>query len=57
MSKNIKIGEKVFTNVENISCNCADEDGVKRLFVDKDTTESSIKEEQEKVKTALNKAV
>lgn len=34
MSKNIKIGNKTFNGVEYISCECADEPGVQRLFKD-----------------------
>lgn len=57
MSKNIKIGNKVFNGIEYISCKSADEDGVQRIFIDEDTMKSSIKEEQEKVATTLNTAV
>lgn len=42
MSKNIKIGNKTFNNVEYISCKCADVDGVQRLFIDNDDKSKPI---------------
>ena len=44
MSKNIKIGNKIFTDVEYISCKGAEQDGVQRKYVDVD----SVPETQEK---------
>lgn len=41
MSKNIKIGNKIYENVEYISCESADEEGVKRRFKDEDSIEVS----------------
>lgn len=37
MSKNIKIGDETFKDVEYISCACADEAGAQRLFRDVDS--------------------
>lgn len=42
MSKNIKIGRKVYQDVEYISCDCADEEGVERLYQDVTSTESGL---------------
>ena len=42
MSKNIKIGKKIFNNVEYISCKSADVDGVQRLFIDNDDKSKPI---------------
>ena len=50
MSKNIKIGNTEYDNVEYISCACADEEGVQRKFIDEDTP-------QEQLETALNTEV
>lgn len=36
MSKNIKIGNTIYKDVEFISCKCADEEGVQRKFRDVD---------------------
>ena len=47
MSKNIKIGNKIFTDVEYISCKGAEQDGVQRKYVDVD----SVPETQEKLVT------
>lgn len=58
MSKNVKIGNKIFTDVEYISCKCADQDGVQRMFVDNDErskpTEISTSEEMDALLIASN---
>ena len=42
MSKNVKIGNKIFNNVEYISCKRADVDGVQCLFIDNDDKSKPI---------------
>ena len=58
MSKNVKIGNKTFTGVEYISCKCADQDGVQRMFVDNDErskpTEISTSEEMDTLLVTAN---
>ena len=53
MRKNIKIGNKIFTDVEYISCKGVEQDGVQRKYVDVD----SVPETQEKSVTITESGI